>query len=310
MGMDLDYGPCLALSERVSWRLGEVLGNAPRLDFDRPFVPVALVVEAESLEFLSRGERRWLNQITGHAYLNLFQFVEEYIIADVMDHGVAARFGDEVRLRVLLRFAEEEVKHQQLFRAFLRLFDAGFGAPCKVLDGAEAVAGVILSKHPVAIMLTTLHLELITQRHYVAYVKDAHGEDRLDPLFVSLLHHHWIEEAQHAKVDQLELAELRTQLGADQRETAVQDYIDILAAFDGLLSAQAQMNVESLATRSGRAFTDEEAARITAAQYAAYRRIFLRMGLDHPTLQEELGHIVPGALARAEARLFGAQGAA
>ena len=57
------------------------------------------------------------------------------------------------------------------------------------------------------------HIEWMTQSHYVDSVRD---DGELDPLFKSLLKHHWMEEAQHAKLDTLmveALAEGRDEAG-------------------------------------------------------------------------------------------------
>lgn len=45
-----------------------------------------------------------------------------------------------------------------------------------------------------------LHLEWMIQLHYVDSVR---ADEALDPQFCSLLRHHWMEEAQHAKLDTL-----------------------------------------------------------------------------------------------------------
>ena len=114
----------------------------------------------------------------------------------------AEMFGDHTAIRTLVRFADEELKHQMLFARYRRSFDKGFGVPCEVLSSAAEVAGVILGKHRIAVMLITLHIEWMTQQHYTESVKDDSG---VDPLFKKLLKHHWLEEAQHARIDALEL---------------------------------------------------------------------------------------------------------
>ena len=62
------------------------------------------------------------------------------------------------------------------------------------------VAKAVLAHDPLAVALVILHIEWMTQRHYIESVKD---DQDLDPLFKSLLKHHWMEEAQHAKLDTL-----------------------------------------------------------------------------------------------------------
>src|SRR5207244_3840972 len=118
------------------------------------------------LGFLSAAQQRTLNQITGNAYINLFAFVEEYIIAMALQHAHAEVFGDHTAIRALSRFADEEAKHQALFLRFVAAFNRDFPHKCEVLGAAAQVAAVIMSKSPMAVVLVTLHLELITQQHY------------------------------------------------------------------------------------------------------------------------------------------------
>ena len=55
-------------------------------------------------------------------------------------------YGDETRLWSLLRFAEEEVKHQEMMRQACDQFAAGFGTPCELVGGREAVAEAVLRR--------------------------------------------------------------------------------------------------------------------------------------------------------------------
>lgn len=298
-----DYSTCLRLSERVSWLIDDVLPDGSHLDFQRRFMPEALTGTG-ALEFLAEPERVKLNQIFGNSYLNLFEFVEEYIAADVAQHAIAAQFGDDDAFRALLRFADEEVKHRTLFRRFGAMFADRFGTPCDVLQSAQEVAQVILSKNPMAITLTTLHLELITQQHYTHHVRERTDEEGLDPLFARLLRFHWIEEAQHAKLDVLELEKM-LEFGDEQVvDSAMKDYCDIVQAFDGLLAQQAEMDAGNLERAVGRTLNGQR-DRTIAAMHQAYRRAFLLMGLEHQQFLEMLDQMSPTAKDRARALLPG-----
>jgi hypothetical protein len=277
---NFDYGSCVRTSEKVSWNLDEVFPPDLKLDFTRRFLPDS-IANGGDLPFLSEAEALKLNQITGNSYLYLFYFVEEYIIASTMQHANAEVFGDEMALRALLRFAEEEVKHQQLFQRFGAAFKRDFSVECGFIENPQAVAEVILGKVPMAVLLVTLHLELVTQQHFVQGFRQ--GEDGLDPLFASLLKHHWLEEAQHAKIDALELQKLSATATPEQIKTAIDDYLGILGAFAGLLAAQAKLDVGSLERAVGKTFTEDQRAAIEAAQTRAYRRVFITLGIENPT---------------------------
>lgn len=289
LDLKYDYATCVRNSEKVSWVVDDVLPPDTRLDFTRPFLPEALAGERK-LSFLNHDEHLKLNQITGHAYLNLFAFVEEYIIATAVQHAQAEMHGDHEAIRALVRFADEEIKHQQLFYRYLDAFKAGFGHECAVLQDAAAVADVILSKSPIAVMIVTLHLEIMTQAHYTESVRD---NETLDPLFARLLKHHWLEESQHAKIDALELDKLVSSAGPEQIKKAFSDYLDLVSAFDGLVESQAKMDIGSLETATGRKFSEAEAKEIVSAQHAAYRNTFLVLGMENRLFVDIVKKISP-----------------
>lgn len=293
------YDEIIERSVRVSWKLDDLFPEGTAISFARPHLPNALA-GTDEIGCLDAEGRLALNHIRGHAYMNLFGFVEEYIIADTVQHAVAEVFGDHSALRALLRFSEEEIKHQTLFHRYCASFTRDFQSPCEVLGAPATVAGVILANPPIAVMLTTLHLELITQQHYTEAIKDRAD---LDPLFCNLLKHHWLEESQHAQIDLLELEKLASTAGEAERAAAVDAYFGILAAFDGLLAAQAEMDLRSLAGRLGRIFDDEARAEILRSQIASYRRDFLVMGLRHPRQVQALRDLTPGVGPRIDAAL-------
>jgi len=294
LNLNFDYKTVVKTSERVEWTLDDVLPEGTRLDFSRLFLPPVLVPGAE-LTFLSDAEQRLRNHITSNAYLNLFAFVEEYIIAMALQHAHAEMFGDHDAIRALCRFADEETKHQALFKRYCAAFDRDFGHPCDVLSSPAEVAGVILGKAPIAVMLVTLHLELITQLHYTDSVKD---NAAIDPLFAKLLKCHWIEESQHARIDQLELQKLTRGVDRAQLQLAVDDYVELLGAFDGLLKSQAEMDCATFERASQRGLSDEQRKALAGVQHRNYRRLFLHAGLVHKMFLETLGSLDPDARAR------------
>jgi hypothetical protein len=90
LDLGYDYATCVRNSEKVAWKLDDVLPPNTKLDFSHPFRPT---LSGDSrISILNDREKLKLNQITGNSYMNLFGFVEEYIIAQT----VGARFGDEL----------------------------------------------------------------------------------------------------------------------------------------------------------------------------------------------------------------------
>jgi len=295
-----DYQTNLEASLRINWRIEDVIGGR-KFDYSKPFLPESLA-GVDGIRCLSAKEKLKLNQIRGYTYLYLFGLVEEYILPSVVEHAETTVHGDDYEIRALLRFAEEEAKHIQLFKWFVREFEKGFGTYCAAIGPAKDIAAAILKHSRLGVFLTTLHIEWMTQRHYVDSVK---GNPDLDPLFCSLLKHHWLEESQHAKLDTLVVDKIASSLTPEEIETGVQDYMSIGKLLDGGLGAQVQLDLASLSTASGRTFSDQEKAEIAQAQTKAYRWTFLLSGMTHPnfdrTLQEltESGHSGVSRLAQA-----------
>lgn len=272
------YAGCIANSEKVAWNLDDIFPKDTELDFDKPFLPEQLAL-VDEVDILNDEEKKKLNQISGNTYLHLFGFVEEYILANTVQYANAEMFGDRDAVRALCRFADEEAKHMLLFGRYRKAFNRGFGHSCPVLESAVEVAEVIMQKSPISVLMLTLHIEFMTQQHYTECVKD--NKD-IDPLFSKLLKCHWLEEAQHAKIDALELEKLAMAAEGPQIEEAVSDYLDLLAAFDGLLRQQAEMDTKSLAAVTGRKFTDEEVNSLIDSRMKSYRKTFIVYGMTNP----------------------------
>ena len=90
-----------------------------------------------------------------------------------------------------------------------------------------------------------------------------------------LLRYHWLEEAQHAKLDTLLIGEVAEDLTLEERETAIDEVLELGGAIDGLLAQQIGMNIEALEKATGRTFTDGEEGGITANTQRAWRWTFL-----------------------------------
>lgn len=288
----------ISTSERVAWKLDEVLPRNQALDFSRPFLPDALV-RGRALDFLTAGEQLKLNQLRGFAYAHVFQFVEEFVVAACVQHASTSVFGDTQHLRAMLRFAEEEVKHQEMFRRFMRLFEAGFQVPCETIPSQQSVAARVLSRSPMAVMIFTLHLEVMTQQHYTQCVQSAEG---LDPTFKLMLKSHWVEEAQHAKIDAMTLRKLALTSTPELRKAAIDDYFSLLETLRELLEQQAELDVRNLERATGKGFAPAQREALLASQRASYREIFLTWGLTNPGFLETVAEVFPEDAARIEAR--------
>ena len=280
------YQDCLDNSKKVSWTEDDVL-SGKKFDFSKRFLPNKLT-GVDEIGCLNDDEKRQLNQIMGNGYCHIFAFVEEFIIPAITEEAMKDVYGDEVRVRSLLRFAEEELKHQELFRNSVDLIGEGFGIECGLIPGRVEVAKLVRSKSKLAVMILTTIIEWFTQLHYIEHVRD---DSDLDGLFLDLLRFHWMEEAQHAKLDTLLIGEVAEQLTLEERETAIDEVIELGGAIDGLLAQQVGLNIEALEKVTSRTFTVAEKEEITTKTQRAWRWTFLVSGLEHPNVVKTIGEL-------------------
>ena len=271
------YANCLKNSVKSAWSVEDCF-QGRNLDFSRRFLPDR-VAGVNEIGCLNEDEKRTLNQIRGNSYCHIFAFVEEFIIPMVLDHAREDVYGDETRLRYLLRFAEEETKHQDMLMRAMDQIEAGLGISCGVIQGREEVAEVVLGKSRLAALLLTSLIEWFTQLHYLEHVRD---DEKLDELFRDILKFHWIDESQHAKADSVLMNEIVGDLNEEEREGAIDELLELGMAIDGLLAQQMDMDIEALEGATGRTFSGDEKDEIRTHQRRAYRWTFLVSGLEHP----------------------------
>ena len=291
MHHNFNFQDVLAASARAAWQIEDVLPEGSRLDYSKPFMPEALARTAV-IPFLDEAEARVLNQIRGHEYLALFGVVEEFVLPFVLDHARPRLDEDDHRVRALLNFAGEEAKHIHLFRQFHALFTESFGTPCAMIGPADAIGAEVLRHDPLAVALVILMIEWMTQNHYVDSVKD---DADLDPLFKSLLKHHWMEEAQHAKLDTLmveALAEGRSEVEIDK---AIDEFLEIGLFLDNGLKTQASLNLDAFEAATGRRLSARERRALESQQHQALRWTYLGSGMVHPKFVASLAAMSPAA---------------
>lgn len=294
---DFTYPAVLAASSRAAWRIDDVIPADAALDFTRPFLPEA-IARTEGMEGLSPREKRLLNQIRGHEYLCVFGLVEEFVLPFVLDHARPQLSGDDARVRALLQFASEEAKHIHLFKRFHETFTRGFATECGMIGPADAIGAHVLGHDPLSVALAILQIEWMTQAHYLDSVRDDGG---IDPLFKSLLKHHWIEEAQHAKLDTLMVEALAEGRDEAAIQSAVDGYLAIGAYLDAGLKAQTALNLDAFERAAGRALGDAEREAFLAHQHQAARWTYLGSGMAHPQFRATLAALSPVARDRIDA---------
>jgi hypothetical protein len=289
---DFSFEATLASSLRAQWQLDDVLRADQDLDFSRSFMPESLARTA-ALSSLSPLEQRVLNHISAHQYLSIFGVVEEFILPFVVDHARPHLQGDDWRVRAILNFASEEAKHIQLFKRFHAAFVRGFPVECQMIGPSEAIGAEVLRHDPLAVGLVILMIEWMSQQHYLGSIRD---DGDLDPLFKSLLKNHWMEEAQHAKLDTLIVDALADGRTEEEIDKAIDEFFEIGDFLDAGLKQQAGFNLDALETAIGRKLEDRE--EIIAQQHQAARWTYIGSGMVHERFKETLAAMSPRAAER------------
>ena len=289
MGHQYSFKDCLSRAECINWRVEDIIGGDQKLDFSRPFLPETYVAAA-SLDFLDEREKLILNHVRGHTYLAMFGLVEEFILPFILDHARPFINGDDYRARAFLEFASEEAKHIHLFRTFREAFTEGFGMACDVIGPPDAIGRHVLSHPPLSVALLTLHLEWMSQSHFLESVRD---NREIDPLFKSLLLHHWQEEHQHAQLDTLMCRMIAERLTQAEIDAGIDGYLALGAFLDGGLANQVAFDLAAFEKASGRKLNAAETARFTEVQHQANRLTFIGVGMTHPKFLETIAELSP-----------------
>ncbi|HEX6138722.1 MAG TPA: hypothetical protein VF059_13800 [Casimicrobiaceae bacterium] len=294
------YAKCVEVSRRVRWSIDDDVIRGREFDFTKKFLPDGLSKVA-ALDALSASEQRLLSQIQGRTYANMFGLVERFIGAKILEVSRDHWLGDQVALEALVRFTDEELKHQELFRRIEAMIAADMPAGYQFLPHPNEVANVVLGKSTWSVLGLTCLIELFTQTHYRSSIDP---DPALSPLWKDVFLYHWKEESQHAILDELEWKREDAKLAADARDAAVDDLIALAGAIDGMLQAQAAADTHYFVEICGRPVTAAEVEQIRAVVLSAYRFQYIVSGVQEPRFADVLnGLITPAQGARIGAAL-------
>jgi hypothetical protein len=208
----------------------------------------------------------------------VFGLVERFITAKVLELSQDYWLGDQLALEALIRFSDEELKHQALFRRIDDMVAETLPAGYRFGVDPDAVARLVLGKSTWAVLALTLDIELFSQLHYRQSIEP---DDQLSELFKDIFRFHWKEESQHAIVDEIEWVRHDAGITGAERDKAVDEFIQLVAALDGILQAQAMADGRYFGATCGRGVGEEEATEIEAAFLEAYRWQYIHSGVGH-----------------------------
>ena len=282
------YARCIQTSKRVRWDIDKDVIRGRNFDTAQKFLPDGLSL-ADAFTTLSADEKRFVSQIQGRTYANIFGLVERFINAKVLELSEDHWLGDQVALEALVRFSDEELKHQALFRLVDAMVGDVLPAGYRFDIDHNGVAHAVLGKSTWAVLALTLDIELFTQLHYRQSID---ADPQLSELFKDVFLFHWREESQHAILDELEWVRHDAGITAEQRDSAVDEFIELVAAVDGILQVQAKADAGYFTTTCGRAVHEGEALAIEAAFLKAYRWQYIHSGAQHPHFGKVLSSLI------------------
>ena len=285
------YARCVEVSKRIRWEIERDVIRGRSFDLSKKFLPDGLS-KIDRLSFLSQDEQRFLSQIQGRTYANMFGLVERFIGAKILDVSRDHWLGDQTALEALVRFGDEELKHQELFRRIERLAAEGMPEGYSFLPQPNDVASVVLGKSTWAVLALTCLIELFTQAHYRSSIEP---DAQLSELWKDVFLYHWREESQHAILDELEWMRENGNLTPGERNQGVDDLIALVGAVDGLLQLQSASDVDYFVRAAGRYFTGDEVQQVRSTVLGAYRWQYILSGVEEPRFTEILARMIDDA---------------
>ena len=294
------YARAIKASKKVRWDIDADVIRGRNFDWSQTFLPRGLS-KVDELRFLGDADRRLFSQVQGRTYAYLFGLVERFIGAKMLALSGQHWLGDQTALEALVRFSDEEIKHQELFRRIETMMAAympeGY---LKVADPNE-VARAVLASSTWAVLALTCHIELFVKAHYEQSIAP---QDEVSPLWKDVFRFHWLEEVQHAMLDELEWEREDNRLTPFERDRAVDDLIALVGAVDGILQAQAGADANYFASIASATFDDAQRAAIRDTFLRAYRWQYIVSGVQEPHFARLLtSMITPAQLHRIEAAL-------
>ena len=272
------YARAIEVSKRVRFEIERDVIRGRKLDFGKKFLPDGLS-RVERLDFLGAEEGRLVSQIQGRTYANMFGLVERFIGPKILEVSRDHWLGDQTAFEALVRFTDEELKHQEMFRRIDALCAEGMPAGYSFLPQPNDVARAVLGNPTWSVLALICHIELFVLAHYrQAIAKD----EQLSELWRDVFTFHAREESQHAIMDEIEWRRADAGLSPARRDEAV----------DGILQLQARADTDYFVRAAARKFDREQVEAIGAVFLEAYRWQYIVSGVQDERFRKILGALI------------------
>ena len=284
------YRRCLHNAQRVTWDIDSDVIRFRQLETDHRFLPDSLSLVTQ-LPFLNEAQQRLLSQVQGRTYAYFLGLLERCINAKVLEVSRTHCLGNQSALAALLKFVQEELKHQELFRRIETLADLVLPPGYRMTTDPNSAAGAMLAKSTWAVIALTCFVEIFTQAHYLHSIRD---DDGLSPLFKDVFYYHWLEEVQHATLDEMEWQRVHDAMKPEAIDAAVTDLIELVRMLDLMLQAQASADGDYFCSRTDAYLDGDQCNAVKACLLKAYRLQYLVTGSRIERFQRALSSKLTG----------------
>ena len=284
-----NYEKCRISSEKLNWNFQKELGEL-EFDFSKRFLPKRFCGQGLPT-WLSPEEKKKLNHLRGYSYAHLFMFCEEFILRHALLSANQYLHRDNEPLSALLRFSEEEIKHQRMFMLIKERLEGGLGFKPEAISNKEEVAAEICKNSSFAVYLLVLIMELLTQRHFVECFRQE--EKSLDPGFVKVFRLHWVEEVQHTRIDILELNSLASEMTESEICESIDEFVLMTNYLKIHISSQNSLDVRNFEIMLGCVFTDQQRQELLLVLEKDFLWVFILSGLEHDSFRMLYKNLIP-----------------
>ena len=274
------FGNCRKASDKATWSLEEAVAGFD-FDFSRRFLPLRICGHKVP-SWMTEAEQLKLNQLRGYSYAHIFSVVEEFIVEQTCRTANKYVHVDSDAVSAIIKFADEELKHQRLFSEMKTRLVSGFGFTPVGIANKEDLARQICGHSEFAVYLLCLVLEWMTQRHYLECYQDE--EKQLDQSFVNVFRLHWVEEVQHARLDTILLREMAENMSEDDLDTALVEFRNLVHLLAEVLVQQNECDVQNFERLCG-PLSPSQRKELLEQMRTDWVWTFLVSGLEHKGFQ-------------------------
>jgi len=267
-----------------------------QLDFGRPFLPDGLS-RLHTLPFLTGVEHRFLSQVQGRTYANFIALAVGFIRSKRFDLGID-HGGSGDATGATARAVAEERRQLAVLGRVEAMLHAHMVPGYRFVPETGDVICAVLGRSDWAVLALTVDIEHMWQANHRAGLEAA---ATLDPMWQDITRDISSAAAGHAVLDESRWRRADALLTPAERDDAITDWLDLIAAIDEILRLQAEADADYFLGQSARWIAAGHQRAIPQTLLTAYRWQHIVTGLLEARFIATLKALVtPAQMARIE----------